>query len=99
MEIIDSFEPVNGQVFLFTQILVTVVALFLTGLAVRAWKNTKLKKIIYVSIAFSLFAVIHIFNYADQAILDFVSDDLRHVIIAILELSIMGLFVLAIIKK
>jgi len=99
MTIVDVFDPINSEVFLVTQVLVTVVALFLMGVAVRAWKNTKLKKIIYVAIAFSLFAVIHIFNYVDQAVMDVVSDDLRHTIFAILELSIMGMFVLALLKK
>ena len=93
------FSENTSLIFLITQILVTIVALFIVGLAVRAWKNTKLKKIIYVIIAFSLFAAIHIFNYLDQSIFDFVSDDIRYVIFAIAELVIMMMFVLAILKK
>ena len=99
MQITDVFEPLTSEIFLISQILVTIVALFLMGLAIKAWRNTKLNKIIYVIIAFSLFAVIHIFNYYDQAVTDIVSDDIRHAVIAGLEISIMAMFVLAILRK
>jgi hypothetical protein len=93
------FSPNTSLIFLITQILVTVAALFLVGLSVKAWKNTRLKKIIYLVIAFALFAVIHIFNYLDQAVVDVVSDDVRYVVFAIAEVAIMSMFVLAILRK
>lgn len=88
-----------STLFIISQLLVTIIALFLVGLTIRAWKNTKLKKIIYVSIAFALFAVIHIFVYIDMAIVNLVSDDLRFLISALLQVAIMLLFVVAIMKK
>ena len=88
-----------STLFLISQLLVTIIAVFLVGLTIRAWKNTKLKKIIYVSIAFALFAVIHIFTYINIAIVNMVSDDMRFLISSLLQVAIMLLFVVAIMKK
>jgi len=93
------FSPNTSIVFLISQIIVIIFALFLMGLAIKAWKNTRLNKIIYVVIAFALFAVIHTLNYVDQSVVSFVSDDIRHAIFAVIEIGIMMMFVVAIIKK
>lgn len=93
------FSKDTSTLFLISQLLVTVIALFLVGLTIRAWKNTKLKKIIYVSIAFALFAVIHIFNYIDMAVVNLVSDDIKYLVSALLQVGIMLLFVVAILIK
>ncbi len=87
------------EIFAITQILIVVFALFLLGISVKAYKNTGLKKIIYLIIAFALFAFQHILNYVDQSVVDILPDDIRYVIFAIVTLSIMGMFFLAILKK
>jgi len=93
------FSQVSSEVFTITQILIAICALFLLALTLKAYKNTGLRKMIYLIIAFGLFAFQHIFNYVDQAVLDIVSDDIRYVIFAITTLCIMGMFFLAILKK
>lgn len=87
------------QVFVVTQILIAAFALFLLGLSVKAYKNTGVRKIVYLIIAFALFAFQHILNYIDQSVVDILPDDVRYVIFAIVTLSIMGMFFLAILKK
>ena len=87
------------EVFAVTQILIAICALFLLVLSVKAYKNTGLKKIVYLIVAFSLFATQHIINYVDQSVVDILPDDVRYVIFAIISLAIMGMFVLAILKK
>jgi hypothetical protein len=94
-----DLTPIDSEVFAITQILVIVCALFLMGLSIRAWKNTGVRKIIYLIIAFSLFAVQHVINYVDQTEVDFISDELRYVVFAVIQVVIMGMFVLAILKK
>ena len=87
------------EVFVVTQILIAAFALFLLGLSVKAYKNTGVRKIVYLIIAFALFAFQHILNYIDQSVVDILPDDVRYVIFAIVTLSIMGMFFLAILKK
>ena len=94
-----DFEPVTSQVFLVSQIIVIVVAFFMVGLAVKAWKNTGMKKMVFLIIAFGLFALIHIVNYTDQALVNFMPDDARYAMFAATEICIMMMFVLAVIKK
>jgi hypothetical protein len=93
------FSKDTSVIFLISQILVTIIAFFLVGLSIRAWKNTKLKKIIYVAISFALFAVIHIFTYIDMAVFNLVSDDVRFLISSIFQIAIMLLFVVSIMIK
>lgn len=93
------FEHNVSTIFLISQILVTIAAVFLLGLTIKSWKNTKINKLIYVIVAFSLFAFIHILNFIDHGVVDVVSDDIRYAITSISDIVIMVMFVLAIIKK
>lgn len=89
----------TSEAFLIAQIMITICALFLLGVTIKAYKNTKLRKLIYVAVAFVLFAVQHILNYVDQAVADIMPDDVRYLSFALMTLSIMGMFFLAILKK
>lgn len=89
----------TSTIFVISQFLTIVVSLFLTGLAIRAWRNTKLKKIIYVAIAFALFAVIHIVNYINMSIISILPNDVSYLIFGIIQVVIMLMFVVAIMKK
>ena len=93
------FEPVNSMTFIISQVAVMVVALFLTALSVKAWKNTGLKKILYLIIAFGLFAITHAINYLDESVVNFMPDDARYAMFAVTEIIIMLMFVFAVIKK
>ena len=93
------FSPISSEAFLIAQILITICALFLLTLSIKAYKNTGLRKLIYVAIAFVLFAIQHILNYVDQAVVDIMPDDMRYLLFAIMTLAIMGMFFLAILKK
>lgn len=93
------FSPLTSEVFIIAQVLVTICALFLLVLSFKAYQNTKLKKMIFIVIAFALFAIQHIINYVDQAVTDIMPDDIRYVLFAVITLAIMGMFFLAIVKK
>jgi hypothetical protein len=93
------FTPINSQIFIISQIAIVIVALFLTGLAVKAWKNTRINKMIYLIIAFGLFAITHAINYVDESVVNVMPDDARYAMFAVTEIAIMLMFVVAIIKK
>ena len=93
------FEPVDSMTFVISQIAVVIVAIFLTSLSLKAWKNTHLKKMAYLIIAFSLFAITHVINYVDQSMINFMPDDVRYAMFAVTEIVIMLMFVFAVIKK
>lgn len=92
-------SPITGQVFLVTQILIIIVATLLSIITVRSYTNTKLKKMIFVIVAFVLFAASHTINFLDQYVVDIMPDDVRYAMFGIAQLSIMMMFFLAIIKK
>jgi len=89
----------TSEAFLIAQILITICALFLLAITIKAYRNTRLRKLVYVAIAFVLFAVQHTLNYVDQAVADIMPDDIRYLLFAIMTLAIMGMFFLAILKK
>lgn len=89
----------TSEAFLVAQILITICALFLLGVTIKAYRNTRLQKLVYVAIAFVLFAAQHILNYVDQAVADIMPDDIRYLLFTIMTLAIMGMFFLAILKK
>ncbi|HXX06330.1 MAG TPA: hypothetical protein VEJ68_05885 [Candidatus Bathyarchaeia archaeon] len=93
------FSPVTSIVFLVSQIAIVIVAVFLSAIAIRAYKITRLKNMIFVIIAFALFAVSHTISYLDQAVVDIMPDDARYAMFGVVEIGIMMMFVLAILKK
>jgi len=93
------FSPVTSLVFLISQISIVIVAVFLSAITIRAYKITHLKKMIFVIIAFSLFAISHTINYLDQAVVDIMPDDARYAMFGVVQVGIMMMFVLAILKK
>jgi len=94
-----AFGPGSAEVFTIAQLTVLIFALFLMTLSISSYRKTGLKKIVYVIIAFALFATQHIINYIDGEVVDFLSDDMRHAIFAVISVVIMVMFFLAIIKK
>ncbi len=90
---------INSNVFVIGQIAIVAIALFLTGLSVKAWKNTHLKKMIFLIIAFGLFAITHLLGYVDQSLVNIMSDDVMYAMFSTTEITIMLMFVLAILKK
>ncbi len=94
----SGFSP-TSEAFLIAQIIITICALFLLAITIKAYRNTRLQKLIYVAIAFVLFAAQHTLNYVDQAVVHFMPDDIRYLSFAIMTMAIMGMFFLAILKK
>lgn len=90
---------VVSDVFLISQIGIVVVALFLVGLTIQAWKNTGIKKMIFLIIAFSLFAIVHITTYVDEGVINIMPDDLRYAMFGVTDIAIMMMFVFAVLKK
>lgn len=92
-------ELVTSEVFLVGQIAIVIVALFLIGLSVQAWINTRLRKMIFLIVAFGLFAFTHVTTYVDEAVVNIMPDDIRYAMFAITNVVIMLMFVLAVLKK
>lgn len=93
------FHPFLGEIFTASQLFVIISALFLVSLSVKALKNTGLKKISYLIIAFALFAIQHIINYVNQIADNPIPDEVRYPLFAVIEVAIMAMFILAILKK
>ena len=93
------FSPINSMTFIIGQIAIVIVAIFLTMLSLKAWKNTRIKKMIYLVIAFTLFAITHAINYVDQSLVNIIPDDARYAMFAVTDIAVMLMFVFAVIKK
>ena|SRR3989442_10889750 len=91
--------PLTTEVFIVAQILIIIIALFLMMLAITAYRNTSLKKIVYAIIAFALFAFQHVINFISIEKVSFIPDDLRYAIFSVITLTIMVLFFLSIVRK
>lgn len=94
-----TLSLINNNVYVIGQIAIVVIALFLTGLAVKAWKNTRLKKMVFLITAFGLFAITHLLGYVDQSLVNIMSDDVMYAMFSVTEIAIMLMFVFAILKK
>ena len=93
------FSHITSMVFIVSQLLIVISAIVLLAITIRAYKMTRYRKMIYVIIAFSLFAVQHTINFVDQGLADIMSDDIVFAIAGVVQLAIMAMFFLAIVKK
>ncbi len=93
------FSHITSMVFIVSQLLIVISAIVLLAITIRAYKMTRYRKMIYVIIAFSLFAVQHTINFVDQGLTDIMSDDIVFAIAGVVQLAIMAMFFLAIVRK
>ena len=87
-----------GGIVSIIQLAIIGISLFLLGLTIKAYTTSGLKKILFAAGAFGLFSVNLFFEYAEETF-DWFEDTESEIITALIFLTILILFFLAIIKK
>ena len=91
---VEPFEPITQAI----KIAIAAFSLLLLGLSISAYKKTALKRILYVAIAFGLFAIQMFFDYLEDAVEGF-DTAYSDIIFYGITLAILVLFFLAIVRK
>jgi hypothetical protein len=76
-----------------------IFSLLLLALSILAYKRTQIKKIVFASIAFSLFAIQLILSSLEEAFGILEEPPIGDILISSMTLAILVLFFLAIVKK
>jgi len=77
---------------------IVAFALVLFALSITAYRNTKIKKILFASAAFALFAI-QLFVDSIEDYLAFFDEDITGIIVKLMTFAILVLFFVAIVKK
>lgn len=93
------FGPGSGELYQIAQVAIITVALILMGVTITAYRNTGIKRLKYVIVAFALFAAEAAVNLIDVAITDIMPDDLRFALVATMLLSTLILLFIGFVKK
>jgi len=90
---IDIFELLEGLVYVGG----AVFAALLVALSLSAYRNSRLKNLLYAVVAFSLFVIFLIYEYMEHTY-DF-DTPVTDIVVPFMVLAILVLFFLAIIKR
>ena len=90
---IEPFGIENG-----IELGIVAFALVLFALSITAYRNTKIKKILFASAAFALFAI-QLFVDSIEDYLAFFDEDITGIIVKLMTFAILVLFFVAIVKK
>jgi hypothetical protein len=77
---------------------IVVFALVLFALSITAYRNTKIKKILFAASAFALFAI-QLFVDSIEDYLGFLDEEITGIILKLMTFAILVLFFIAIVKK
>ena len=91
---VEPYEPVTQAI----KIAIAAFSLLLLALSISAYKKTALKRILYASIAFGLFAIQMFFDYLEDAVEAF-DTAYTDIIFFGITLAILVLFFMAIVRK
>ena len=91
---VEPYEPITQAI----KIAIAAFSLLLLGLSISAYKKTALKRILYASIAFGLFAIQMFFDYLEDAVEAF-DTAYTDIIFFGITLAILVLFFMAIVRK
>ena len=91
---VEQFEPITQAI----KIAIAAFSLLLLALSISAYKKTALKRILYASIAFGLFAIQMFFDYLEDAVEAF-DTAYTDIIFFGITLAILVLFFMAIVRK
>lgn len=91
---VEPFEPITQAI----KIAIAAFSLLLLALSISAYKKTALKRILYASIAFGLFAIQMFFDYLEDAVGAF-DTAYTDIIFFGITLAILVLFFMAIVRK
>lgn len=90
---IDIFELLEGLIYVGG----AVFAALLVALSLSAYRNSRLKNLLYAVVAFSLFVIFLIYEYMEHTY-DF-DTPVTDIVVPFMVLAILVLFFLAIIKR
>jgi hypothetical protein len=90
----EAYEPIVQLI----KIGIAAFSLLLLGLSISAYRKTALKGIIYAAVAFGLFAVQLLFDYAEDAVEGW-QQPFNDVIFYAMTLAILVLFFMAVIRR
>jgi len=91
---VEPYEPITQAI----KIAIAAFSLLLLALSISAFKKTALKRILYASIAFGLFAIQMFFDYLEDAVEAF-DTAYTDIIFFGITLAILVLFFMAIVRK
>ncbi|MDQ3976297.1 MAG: hypothetical protein M3264_07220 [Thermoproteota archaeon] len=91
---VEPYEPITQVI----KIAIAAFSLLLLALSISAYKKTALKRILYASIAFGLFAIQMFFDYLEDAVEAF-DTAYTDIIFFGITLAILVLFFMAIVRK
>ena len=91
---VEPFEPITQAI----KIAIAAFSLLLLALSISAYKKTALKRILYASIAFGLFAIQMFFDYLEDVVEAF-DTAYTDIIFFGITLAILVLFFMAIVRK
>jgi hypothetical protein len=91
---VEPYEPITQAI----KIAIAAFSLLLLALSISAYKRTALKRILYASIAFGLFAIQMFFDYLEDAVEAF-DTAYTDIIFFGITLAILVLFFMAIFRK
>ena len=77
---------------------IVAFALILFALSITAYRNSRIKKILFASAAFALFAI-QIFVDSIEDYITFLDEDITGIIVKLMTFGILVLFFVAIVKK
>jgi hypothetical protein len=90
----EQYEPIVQVI----KIVIAAFSLLLLGLSLSAYRKTALRRILYASVAFGLFAVQMFYEYLEDAVEAF-ETPFGDVIFSAITLAILALFFAAIVRK
>ena len=91
---VEPYEPITQAI----KIAIAAFSLLLLALSISAYKRTALKRILYASIAFGLFAIQMFFDYLEDAVEAF-DTAYTDIIFFGITLAILVFFFIAIVRK
>jgi hypothetical protein len=77
---------------------IVAFALVLFALSITAYRNTRIKKILFAAAAFALFAV-QLFVDSIEDYIEFLDEDVTGIVVKLMTFAILVLFFVAIVKK
>lgn len=93
LQIEEAFDIGDGL-----EIAIGIFSLVLFALAITAYRNTKIKKILFAAAAFGLFAVQLIIDPLEDYV-EFLEEQYIDILLPLITLTILVLFFVAIVKK
>lgn len=97
MEFLTTETPFLELVESILYIIGTIFAAILIALSISAYRNTKLRKLLYAIVAFLLFGIFLFYEFLEHSMS--LENTFTEIVIPVMGLSILVLFFMAIVNK